>query len=42
MYSNAYVLATLEQNLGFIFAGSALGTLFFYVVMYLLVRKKKA
>lgn len=41
MYNNAHVLATLEQNLGFIFAGSALGTLFFYVVMYYMARKKK-
>ena len=41
MYSNAHILATLERNLGFILAGSTLGTLFFYVIIYLLVRRKK-
>ncbi len=41
MYSKAHILATLEHNLGFILAGSTLGTLFFYVIIYLLVRKKK-
>jgi hypothetical protein len=41
MYSNANIMANLEHNLGFILAGSTLGTLFFYVIIYFMARKKK-
>jgi hypothetical protein len=42
MYSDARVMATLERNLGFILAGSGLGTLFFYgILYYYMVHKKK-
>jgi outer membrane biosynthesis protein TonB len=41
MYSNAHILANLEHNLGFILVGSTLGTLFFYVIIYYMARKKK-
>ena len=40
MHSDGSIAAMLERNVGFILGGSLLGTLLFYGVMYLLLKKR--